>query len=399
MKFVVVILLLVVVETTLVLADADHWTTWTHYTPCTETCGVSGIKKRFRTCVAPNQNCTGAAEQISQCKRVECKAVTECNCDCILTNSKGFINSRSIKKEAKACTWTINTRPGTKINLQIKDFLIEKGTLFIVGPERIYQKIIVETGTKIKVPFSIKSQSNLLNVTLYYDQTNFGDMMVLTGTYEAISSYVKKVVVTTTVATVANNHQEQGSNVNVAMIVGISACLFVVVLASFIIGFRKLRRMNTKNKDVSEEGVEDDYSSASSSGRTSRNKRPSPRKTRNSPAGLVQLQSRDLSPLRRDEIEQHRLITSPYDPAQRGYPDGTEVFIPANPNIMLAAGQAGYITQQPYVNWPLRQAYTDEYQQAQMTDFMIKQAQISYTPQVMYDQSRSHQYPTSGAEG
>lgn len=117
--------------------------------------------------------------------------VTECNCDCILTNSKGFINSRSIKKEAKACTWTINTRPGTKINLQIKDFLIEKGTLFIVGPERIYQKIIVETGTKIKVPFSIKSQSNLLNVTLYYDQTNFGDMMVLTGTYETISSYVK----------------------------------------------------------------------------------------------------------------------------------------------------------------------------------------------------------------
>ena len=91
-----------------------------------------------------------------------------CNCGCNISKENGKIRSRITNKKKANCVWTITTEPHSYIQLQIST--IKRGSLLVyISPTNKNPIIVNANDGNLKLPFTIKSDTNWMNISLYYD--------------------------------------------------------------------------------------------------------------------------------------------------------------------------------------------------------------------------------------
>merc|ERR1712226_1514447 len=105
-------------------------------------------------------------------------------------------------------------------------------------------------------PFTVQSIDNVLNLTLYYHKVMpAGDGVKLEATYEAIEVGPGKVVEDT----------DGNSGINIPTVAGIATCVFIIILVTCLIVYRKTfsQRKNNANNET-EDGVDENCGSSTS---------------------------------------------------------------------------------------------------------------------------------------
>ena len=90
-----------------------------------------------------------------------------CNCGCNFNKENGKIRSRITNKKKVDCVWTITTEPHSYVQLRIS--AIRRGSLFVsISPTKKAINLHANDDN-LKLPFTIKSDTNWMNISLYYD--------------------------------------------------------------------------------------------------------------------------------------------------------------------------------------------------------------------------------------
>jgi len=116
-----------------------------------------------------------------------------CNCGCKLTKDSGSIMSK-LPQSKNFCHWVIKTQPGSSIVLSINridNFDWTNGGVYIAAKERVH-KFTEQLGDSQAMryhqfPIVIRSQSNLMNVTL-----NYRRLANVSRSVEMEASYITK---------------------------------------------------------------------------------------------------------------------------------------------------------------------------------------------------------------
>lgn len=90
-----------------------------------------------------------------------------CNCGCNFNKDNGKIRSRITNKKKVDCVWTITTEPYSHVQLRIS--AIERATLFVHTSPTKKPVIVNANDGNLKLPFTIESDTNWMNISLYYN--------------------------------------------------------------------------------------------------------------------------------------------------------------------------------------------------------------------------------------
>jgi len=340
-----------------------EWSSWSRETGCSVSCGQgSKYQKRYCKDIAEQfinstyrqtakSGCDGSRVKSTPCFEPNCPlGEPSCNCGCKLSNDKGVIRSRVKHRSMIQCTWSITTKVGSKVKLRIEK--LSSGSMYTSATIYEQPEIIIAQDNIGKFPITIESHYNKMNISVYYHEAlHVRGGIEVQASYEAIAG------------TAEQSSQTADSPV---VIIAISVCGAIILIAVLIILYRKCSNRNgERTDDTLEEGAEDNYSSASSS-RSSKHKQQLPSSEEHS---LTLLGSE-----KRLSITENPLL-------MRGYPDGREVFMPSTPKKtpMNYADQQQpmmYATHQPSGEIDYRQAIVQP-----NLGYMIKQGQLPFSPQ------------------
>lgn len=406
------ILMLFLVEKPCCISARFQWTPWSPPSECSKTCG-RGISTKIRECKPVDESsseegendCRGPATIEEECFMPPCPKLdgsVDCNCGCKMTEDNGRIISKLYAKES-FCQWSIHTKPGSSIVLtvnRVKNFDWTSSGLYISGKERAHS-FTEQHGGKMdrSFPIVIYTRGNSVNVTLHYFKIPLGSKYVELEASYTLDKAEKMI------EEKDNEDEDNGSMLNIPAIAGISACAFVIILASIIVTYRKIRNSSmsdNKEEEKAEEGFEDNCSSISGSNRSAQRNPKSGCNLNGKACYSTPYSTGTLS-----TEERERLLTT----------QNNELYLQKEGSIMSGIPPAGFIPAgQGYVNWPVQhgqiiqptvQMYPGQSPVAiqqipqQALDYMIKQTQLNYARQMSYDPSNagSYEYVTSGGEG
>eukprot|EP00795_Rhopilema_esculentum_P000742 gene742-10458_t len=244
------------------------WSSWSRYSACSVTCG-QGRQRRQRQCMitSPTSSgtCPGPKEMYAPCQMLACPEdkVLPCNCGCSLEENKGQILSQLPSKETKSCEWRILAPKGTTISLNVTRLILKAGWVRIASGKKTLLTLL-KPGPEPPYPWKYKSEGNLMTLELlsYPDASgNVDSNTYLAAKYKHIRANSNQP---------GNGGKDDNSAVsnkpnsleghsdkepNVPAIIGITACVIVIILVAVFLAVRRHHRKNSSDSDATNEAV------------------------------------------------------------------------------------------------------------------------------------------------
>jgi len=243
------------------LSAQMKWSSWSRYSQCTVTCG-QGRQRRQRQCIKTSPTatgtCPGPKEMYAPCQMLACpkKEIRPCNCGCTLKDKGGRIMSQLASKITASCEWKILAEKGNTVALNVTRLVLKSGWVRIASGKKTLFTLL-KPGPEPKYPWQYKSTGNVMTLELlsYPDaRGNLDSNTYLSASYVQIEA--SKTPAPKNTRNLIETTNTSGKEPNVPAIIGITACVIVIILVAVFLAVRRHRR-----KDQSESNRENEATS------------------------------------------------------------------------------------------------------------------------------------------
>ncbi|XP_066923365.1 uncharacterized protein [Clytia hemisphaerica] len=292
------------------------------------------------------------------------------------------------------CTWNFEAKKDHLIIVTVEkltNFNWKQGSVFVASPDKMIGQFRGKEGGNQYQNMQQKrftSVGNRMNLTLF-SSLQFQDVEVRFS-YVTYRDPSKPTIITPKGSDEKpdkgsgeegdGEKKSGGGGINIPLIASIVACVFIIIIASLFIFYRRTKSTNSQN--TKSNSNEDEKAGFFGSGQNRR--LTSPRRDR------TPMQSKILMPDNNGGVQ---LVDKP-EHTDGGYLSGGELFIPNQQPTYVTAfppATAAYVAGQPYINWPPMPAFAGQPHVANMAMYPYKQSVEHINPTQMY-------YPKSGGE-